>query len=861
MSAPAELKSFNNTTPLGLTTDGSGSPGPDTPGPLHATASAPSLLPPEEATSPVRAGTARAGTAQGFTRNMLASSLPQLPPRTALPRMERADAPIYNNTPAPMQTRPFSPSGRVNYPIGLGVTGPPPSAQPGKGKGKKEKKQAWEFSADDMKKKEPTVPGYLSPTKSKIPPTVSKVPVGFPEEQAITSNLKNMADILSRKVLPWSAAGCPRAVETLYDLRISIVQAQHIAYVAKMKQKLEEKVTHFMKKKEAEVSGWMKKEIAQWNYTLNKSDESLPAFLQIASNRIKARAEKQQEAYFIREANLARELDEEEKEITKAQLAEFRQVVRKPGSEGEWGNPEEDTTAAEEALFAAQPKASAASAQYQLKALQDSIDRAQGIVIRKTTPTEREVIRKREESFDWLCSLADNAVTAAEAEVVLKELSERLDNTKEGGLDNVRQAINNYKEQHALILAAIDKFSSSLQLHATDYMQREQMVAKAFCQFLLGLIAGNQQVTKEDVYRETYCAEYKKEDFRWESKVVGERCHRKEQKLLKEVHIPSISLYTLFNTSIPLHIPSIPLHTPSLPSHTLIHPLHRPIPYSSTQHHAAMEPVEAMVQKFKNRMMTQLDKIVGKLNSVVNGRETDVTARKASIHKRLAKHVNNHCLERRSKLRQITSVRREDFDMESKCITSVNTLTADLRTSIDQAWMREQLMERRILEAAVGRMERLEKSALVLFEKHAHLAAGAHEVYQDWLASHRGNRDALIMSRAGSKEVEFKVWRADLGDTIKAFASTQVRQPMHNMFTRAFHYELDEPIDKNVLDMTNEAEEGTYPLYIPSYTLYSLSYTLSTVPHPIHSDASTDGGSTELQEHDQHHLQCRQEGY
>lgn len=42
-------------------------------------------------------------------------------------------------------------------------------------------------------------------------------------------------------------------------------------------------------------------------------------------------------------------------------------------------------------------------------------------------------------------------------------------------------------------------------------------------------------------------------------------------------------------------------------------------------------------------MRVQLDHITMKLQSVLNGRENDVNARKAKIHRKLAKHVNKAC--------------------------------------------------------------------------------------------------------------------------------------------------------------------------------------------------------------------------
>jgi len=57
-------------------------------------------------------------------------------------------------------------------------------------------------------------------------------------------------------------------------------------------------------------------------------------------------------------------------------------------------------------------------------------------------------------------------------------------------------------------------------------------------------------------------------------------------------------------------------------------------------------------------------------------------------------------------------VRRDEFQLENKCATAVDTLSSNLRTAIDQLWVKEHLKERRIYEAASGRMERLEKSGM-----------------------------------------------------------------------------------------------------------------------------------------------------
>lgn len=46
-----------------------------------------------------------------------------------------------------------------------------------------------------------------------------------------------------------------------------------------------------------------------------------------------------------------------------------------------------------------------------------------------------------------------------------------------------------------------------------------------------------------------------------------------------------------------------------------------------------------------------------KLQSVLNGRENDINARKAAIHKKLAKHVNKACNARCNACATVTTTR------------------------------------------------------------------------------------------------------------------------------------------------------------------------------------------------------------
>ena len=77
-------------------------------------------------------------------------------------------------------------------------------------------------------------------------------------------------------------------------------------------------------------------------------------------------------------------------------------------------------------------------------------------------------LRRIEESHDWLCSLADNAVTAAESETLLQHLYSTLDSEKLGAIESVNQAVANYREQHASIVEV--RIAVHIHMH-TQYNQ------------------------------------------------------------------------------------------------------------------------------------------------------------------------------------------------------------------------------------------------------------------------------------------------------------------------------------------------------------------------------------------------------
>ena len=106
-------------------------------------------------------------------------------------------------------------------------------------------------------------------------------------------------------------------------------------------------------------------------------------------------------------------------------------------------------------------------------------------------------------------------MTASESEIILQELYDRLDQAKNNGMDELHMAIDNYRDQHAVIVDAIVVFTGRVHQYAADYLQREQLVCKGFCQFLVGVISGEIK---------SHSAEGKKTSYAWETKSAGKEC-------------------------------------------------------------------------------------------------------------------------------------------------------------------------------------------------------------------------------------------------------------------------------------------------------------------------------------------------
>jgi hypothetical protein len=200
----------------------------------------------------------------------------------------------------------------------------------------------------------------------------SALPIEIPGETAITVGLMRIADKLARLVLPWQAVLCPRAVETLFDLRKNIIQSRHSAFIEQMKRKLEEKVMGFITKKEQEVEIWLENEITSWRTFMSKDEADLSDYIKNDLVRMSDRAAAQDRAYIHRELAIASALDDHERDSTREQLVSFRRICRAhtSGADGD-----------------------AKQSAMEVKLLQDSIAKAQSVMHKKIATTNRHIVK------------------------------------------------------------------------------------------------------------------------------------------------------------------------------------------------------------------------------------------------------------------------------------------------------------------------------------------------------------------------------------------------------------------------------------------------------------------------------------
>lgn len=306
--------------------------------------------------------------------------------------------------------------------------------------------------------------------------------------------------------------------------------------------------------------------------------------------------------------------------------------------------------------------------------------------------------------------------------------------------------MRSYQEQSDAIIDAITIFSGKLHQHAADYLRREQLLSRAFLQYLLGIISGEVR---------PQASKSKQVSVAWETKFIMDRSSKREALLTRE-----------FNNS--------------------------------------MLPFEGLVDDLRHRLHSQLQHIMLKMRTILNGRDGEISLRKSDIHKKLGKHVNKSCNARRLRLKNLITSRKDSNELESKCITALGEISSDLRSGIEQIWVKQHLRERRMYEAVAGRMNRLEKSALIIWNKHSHLAIGEKEDASDWLILYRKDREMKMQERFTEMIRDNILFRNAISREIRRTVNT-VKKPLVKWVNQALNYNTDETVDDNV----NEIRKNT----------------------------------------------------
>lgn len=215
-----------------------------------------------------------------------------------------------------------------------------------------------------------------------------------------------------------------------------------------------------------------------------------------------------------------------------------------------------------------------------------------------------------------------------------------------------------------------------------------------------------------------------------------------------------------------------------------------------------LQGFDKLVSELRDKMKHQTEHVTSKMRSIMNGRDNDINKRKVIIHKRLAKYVNKECNNRRIRLKMATATRRQEFAIEEKCVTALSDLTGSLRRTMDDMWVKEHLRERRIFEASLGRMRRLEKSALIIWNKHSHLAIDQDEDYIYWIESYRKDRSLINDERVYELYKQWKIFHGSFTKQGKSFVRG-LKRTLRDLFSQGCDYNIQNSVEKNNQDFVS----------------------------------------------------------
>lgn len=265
---------------------------------------------------------------------------------------------------------------------------------------------------------------------------------------------------------------------------------------------------------------------------------------------------------------------------------------------------------------------------------------------------KRGILKKQEESFEWLCCIADNAITAEIIESGVKKFLKHFRREKKEAYQRLVRTKEQLELQYKSMLAIIDNFCRQVTKQTKDHTTRELLVSQGFSNYLVDLNSGHLS-KKTGILQNDFSALDKEFEVEHTLRRAERNC---KQTVVNRAH----SLQTLEEVK-----------------DDLVKQVTESFQYLST---------EVMSEVFAHR-------------------DADVGQYLTDINKVLRKVVQISCNTRRKTHTENTKKRSNFYHFEDECLVEIGSLLANLRFEMDDAWRREHLNGVRINLAAQTRLE------------------------------------------------------------------------------------------------------------------------------------------------------------
>lgn len=158
-------------------------------------------------------------------------------------------------------------------------------------------------------------------------------------------------------------------------------------------------------------------------------------------------------------------------------------------------------------------------------------------------------------------------------------------------------------------------------------------------------------------------------------------------------------------------------------------------------------------------------------------------------------------LPRRQRLKNATTGRKDEFELETITMHRIDEICQDLKSGIDALWVKEHLKERKIYEASIGRLERLEKSSLIIWNKHANMTKNQYNTqsdYQDWLDAYRMDRNLKITDFQLTIENQGQLFRKAMKDKLTALSKRMKNSFRYCIKNCIYSFDVEDSLEDNI---------------------------------------------------------------